>query len=114
MTDRKEQIEMLNAAKADVQKQLDSIFSEESNRLINSISCMSQVDHEKTAKFLAQAIYAHFSAQDEAIRSFLIDSFSTAFATMADQMPNDGLVEWDKEDTPQPPAKENTTEIEAA
>lgn len=114
MTERKEQIELLNAAKADVQKQLDIIFAEESDKLIDAMTHLSQVDPKSAAQFLAQTTYAHFNEQDETIRSGLIDSFSTAFGTMAEKRLQNGATGWDDEDMPMATQEEQQTSIDAA
>lgn len=113
MTDRKDQIDMLIAAKADVQKQLDAIFDEESDTLKSSIGFLSQVDPEKAAQFLAQTIYAHFNAHDDAIRAKVIDSFSTAFGSTADHVLPKGSGSWEDEDAA-PTPHDDTASIEAA
>lgn len=114
MTERKEQIEMLIAAKADVQKQLDVIFAEEGDKLIAAISLLSQVDPESAAQFLAQTTYAHFNAQDEKNRAGLIASFSSAFGAMAEQAPPNGAEGWDDEDVAPASHEEKQTSVDAA
>lgn len=114
MADRKEQIEMLIAAKADVQTQLDAIFAEESDKLITTIAYLSQIDPEKAAQFLAQTTYAHFNSHDEAIRSKVIDSFSAAFGSMAECVQPKGAGTWDDEDAPRQSKDETQSSIEAA
>lgn len=114
MTERKEQIEMLIAAKADVQKQMDVIFAEEGDKLIAAISHLSQVDPESAAQFLAQTTYAHFNAQDETNRSGLIASFSSAFGAMAEQAPPIGAEGWDDEDVAPTSHEEKKTSVDAA
>ncbi|NNE87567.1 MAG: hypothetical protein HKN27_05780 [Silicimonas sp.] len=114
MTDRKEQIEMLNDAKADVQKQLDAIFVEEGEIVIASVCCLSEIDPDRMAQFLAKTIYAHFNSQEEAIRSNIIESFSSAFGSMAEDVLPNGGTSWDDEDAQSTPQDEAQAATQAA
>jgi len=114
MSDRIEQIEMLNQAKADVQSQLDALFEDESASLSASIACLSQIDPEKMAQFLARATYESFNVHSDVVRSKLVDRFSSVFGNTTGEVPSRGGPGWRDDNDGELSCTDGQTPTEAA